>query len=117
MLHVQEIKDRFFSVKHSMVVRGTRYIPAVCYKLTSDLQRTVEGLVKEGLAAVYPQEVRFVSGVPYPVKRPEAAKGAAQWSSSVPVPQSKPIVPAPASASGKSGVKRLAKGAYARKMP
>jgi hypothetical protein len=114
MIKMPDTKGNFFSVKHSTTIRGAKHTPSVCYKLTSDLQSTVEEMAKgdNPLAHIYPEEVRFVTGVPYPVKKPVAAP-----SSSVPASKGKPASPAPAqvaAVAGKSGSKRSAKGAYAQ---
>jgi hypothetical protein len=53
---------QFFSVRYSCVISGQSFRPAVCYRLTADLQRVVEEMKEKGLARSYPSEVRFVSG-------------------------------------------------------
>jgi hypothetical protein len=80
MITMPETKHKFFSVKHTTKLGTARYIPAVCYKIPYSLQETVEGMAAQGLARVYAEEVRFVTGVPYPVKKP-AAEAAARPSS------------------------------------
>jgi hypothetical protein len=57
-------------VKHTTKLGAERYIPAVCYKIPYSLQETIEGMVAQGLARVFAEEVRFVTGVPYPLKKP-----------------------------------------------
>jgi hypothetical protein len=90
-----ETKYKFFSVKHTTRLGAERYIPAVCYKIPYSLQETVDGMAAQGLARVYAGEVRFVTGVPYPVKKP-AAEAAVQ-SSSVSAPKAEekagPVLP------------------------
>jgi hypothetical protein len=78
-----ETKHKFFSVKHTTKLGTARYIPAVCYKIPYSLQETIEGMAAQGLARVYAEEVRFVTGIPYPVKKPVTE--AAARPSSVPV--------------------------------
>jgi hypothetical protein len=86
MVTMPETKHKFFSVKHTTKLGTTRYIPAVCYKIPYSLQETIEGMAAQGLARVYAEEVRFVTGVPYPVKKPVTE--AAVRPSSVSVPKS-----------------------------
>jgi hypothetical protein len=83
MLKMPDTKPRYFSVTHSTKIQGAHYVPSVCYPLTNSLQATVEEMVKKDLAKTYPEKVRFVTGVPYPVKQPEAVP------SSAPVPNVK----------------------------
>jgi hypothetical protein len=65
---------KFFSVRYSCVISGQSFRPAVCYRLTGDLQKAVEDMVEKELARIYPSEVRFISGVAYPVQKPSATK-------------------------------------------
>ena len=51
-----------------------RFIPSVCYRLTHDTQAAVEKLALDGDARLYAEEVRFISGVPHPVKKPGQLK-------------------------------------------
>jgi hypothetical protein len=97
MISIPDNKGRFFSVKFTTTIHGAKYTPAICYKLTSDVQRVVEEMAKgeNPLARIYPEEVRFVTGVAYPVKKPGDGKAALRSSSaSAPqrgsVPVSKP---------------------------
>ena len=69
MLRTTESGGLFFSVTYTTSIGGVNHFPSVCYRLSGDLRPTVEGMVKEGLAKIYDGEVRFVSGVPYPVKK------------------------------------------------
>jgi hypothetical protein len=69
-------KGRFFSVKHSCAIGGQNFRPAVCYRLTGDLQKAVEEMQGNELARIYPAEVRFVSGVAYPIQKPAALRQA-----------------------------------------
>lgn len=57
------------------------YIPSVCYPLSQGLQPVIEEMAAKDMARVYPEKVRFVTGVPYPVKKPEAGAAALQPSS------------------------------------
>jgi hypothetical protein len=70
----------FFSVKRNMTIDGVPYRPAMCYPITSlAMERAVLDLIAKGEARGFAEEVRFVTGVPYPVKKtappaPAAAK-------------------------------------------
>ena len=79
-----DTKSRFFSVKYTMNIGMGRFIPSVCYKLTQDIQSAVEKLAAEGGAKLYTEQVRFISGVPCPLKKPEQPKPAAESSSASP---------------------------------
>jgi hypothetical protein len=70
MLKMPDTKARYFSVKHSTKIQGTRYTPSVCYPLSSGLQGVIEEMAAKGLAMIYPEKVRFVTGAPYPAKKP-----------------------------------------------
>jgi hypothetical protein len=74
MIQIPDTKPRFFSVKYGVHIDGVRYMPTVCYKLTGGLYDTVKGLEAKGLAKTYTEEMRFVTGTAYPVKKPEAAQ-------------------------------------------
>jgi hypothetical protein len=89
MLEVPDTKVRFFSVKHSTRVQGALYIPSVCYPLSQGLQPVVEEMAARDMARLYPEKVRFVTGIPYPVKKPETSAAALQ-PSSVSAPGAKP---------------------------
>jgi hypothetical protein len=65
---------KFFSVRCSCVINGQPFRPAVCYRLTGDLQKAVEEMKAKGLARIYSSEMRFVSGLAYPVQKPSAVK-------------------------------------------
>jgi hypothetical protein len=62
----------YFSVRFTTKMMGARFIPAVCYKLDDQLRPAVEKLAEQGEARLYPEEVRFVSGSPVPVKKSAA---------------------------------------------
>jgi hypothetical protein len=81
MLKMPDTKARFFSVKHSTKIQGAHYTPSVCYPLSSGLQAVIEELAAGDMARIYPEKVRFVTGVPYPVKKPEKSTAAVQPSS------------------------------------
>jgi hypothetical protein len=68
---------QFFSVKYNCIINGQSFRPAVCYRLTGDLQKVIEEMREKGLARIYPSEMRFVSGVAYPVQKPAAVKAGA----------------------------------------
>jgi hypothetical protein len=86
MIKMPDTKSKFFSVRYSVTIQGTRYVPSVCYPLTSSLQAAVEEMAAKDMAKVYLEKVRFVTGVPYPAGKHET--GAAR-ASSVPAPEVK----------------------------
>jgi hypothetical protein len=73
MLKSDAKKGGYFSVSYETTIGGERYRPVMCYRLKAVLEKPVADLAGKGLAKIYPEEVRFVSGVAYPVKQPEAA--------------------------------------------
>jgi hypothetical protein len=81
MLKMPNTKAKFFSVKNSTKIQGVHYIPSVCYPLTQGLQTVVEEMAAQDMARIYPEKVRFVTGVPYPVKKPETSAAVPQSSS------------------------------------
>lgn len=52
----------FFSVKTTMKIGDKIYKPCICYKVTKDLQLTIDKLVAEGKAYEYETEVFFQNG-------------------------------------------------------
>jgi hypothetical protein len=104
MLKMPDTTARFFSVTHSTKIQGERYIPSVCYPLSSGVQAAVEEMTTKGMARIYTEKVRFVTGIPFPVKKVEAA---APRPSSAPAPETggavKPPVKRNPSAPGKPG--------------
>jgi hypothetical protein len=75
----------FFSVVNPVKIGGVLYRPAVCYAVPGSLEDTIADLAAKGLVKIYPQEMRFVTGVAYPVKK-EAPQAAPQVQA-VPVPR------------------------------
>jgi hypothetical protein len=73
MIKAPETRGKFFSVSRDFTIQGVKFRPAICYPLKPLLQSAVEGLAGSGSAKIYAEKVRFVSGVAYPVKKPEAA--------------------------------------------
>jgi hypothetical protein len=71
MLKMPNTRSKYFSVKYGTKIQGMLYIPSVCYPLPSGLQTVIEDMAVDGLARIYTEKVRFVTGVPYPVKKPE----------------------------------------------
>jgi hypothetical protein len=61
------------------------YRVGVCYRLPGDIQGAVESLQAEGKARIYEEEMRIVSGVAYPAKKPPLPAAAA---AEAPVPAS-----------------------------
>jgi hypothetical protein len=72
-MKIEYPKQRFFSVKHTLVIEGIRFIPSVCYPLTGNLQNVILEAETKGLTRTYTEKMRFVSGVAYPVQKKEAA--------------------------------------------
>jgi hypothetical protein len=108
MIKMPDTKSKFFSVKYSTKIQGELYIPSVCYPLSQGLQAVIEEMAAKDLARVYPEKVRFVTGVPYPVKKPETGT-AAPRPSSVSTPETKagvkPVAEKSLSAAEKPGRK------------
>jgi hypothetical protein len=71
MIKMPDTKGKFFSVKYSTRIQGVLYIPSVCYPLSTGLQAVIEEMAAKDMAKIYTEKVRFVTGVPYPVKKPE----------------------------------------------
>jgi hypothetical protein len=71
MIKMPDTKSRFFSVKHSTRIQGALYIPSVCYPLSTGLQTVIEEMAAKDMARIYTEKVRFVTGIPYPVKKRE----------------------------------------------
>ena len=64
MLKTPETKGKFFAVKFSTVIQGMRHVPAVCYPVPAELQSAVDEMAAKGLARVFSEKVRFVTGSP-----------------------------------------------------
>jgi hypothetical protein len=92
MLKMPDAKMKYFSVKHSTKIQGVRYTPSVCYPLAQDLRAVIEKMASEDTARIYPEKVRFVTGAPYPVKKPETR---------APQPSSAPAAGVKTAAAGK----------------
>jgi hypothetical protein len=88
MIKMPDTKGKFFSVKYSTKIQGAFYIPSVCYPLPAGLQTVVEEMAANDLARIYTEKVRFVTGVPYPIRKPETG-AAASRSAAVPAPDTK----------------------------
>jgi hypothetical protein len=63
----------YFSVAYTVNIGQMRCIPQVCYRLSADLVPAVTKMSEDGLAKIYSEEQRFVSGAAYPVKKPPSA--------------------------------------------
>jgi hypothetical protein len=109
MVKMPDTKNKFFSVTHSTRIQGVQYIPSVCYPLSSGLQAAIEEMAANDMARIYPEKVRFVTGVPYPVKKPETGTAASRPSSAVQEAEAgstvQPAVRKPSAATEKSGRK------------
>lgn len=53
---------KFFAVKKVLKIGGRKHIPSVCYPITEDITGTISGLVTDGLATIFDEKVRFISG-------------------------------------------------------
>jgi len=95
----QESKAKYFSVTYTCNIGLARCVPQVCYEMSSDISATVEEMAGKGLARIYEEEMRFISGSPVPIKKPAAKTEAVSSAPSV----KPPIGPA---AAGKGGKKR-----------
>jgi hypothetical protein len=82
---MEQGKRRFFSVRNETIIGGTRYRPAVCYRISATLQTTIEELEKREQARTYSEETRFISGVAYPVKKAAPVTAALKAVPSAPV--------------------------------
>jgi hypothetical protein len=78
MIKMPDTKGKFFSVKYSTRIQGALYIPSVCYPLSTGLQTIIEEMASNDMARIYTEKVRFVTGIPYPVKKPETGMAALQ---------------------------------------
>jgi hypothetical protein len=103
MLKMPDTRGKYFSVKHSTKIQGAHYIPSVCYPLSLGLQAVVEKMAAEDTAKIYTEKVRFVTGVPYPARKPETSVAAQEEKAGTAVrpAAAKP----PAAAAGKPGRK------------
>jgi hypothetical protein len=59
---------KYFSVRSAQKIGGKVYRPSICYDLTTDLVRTMTALKEQGIAVLYVEKVRFVSGAVATVK-------------------------------------------------
>jgi hypothetical protein len=102
-----ESQARFFSVKHTTNIGGIgRFIPSVCYRLTQDIKAAVEKMAASGDAKLYNGEVRFVTGVAYPVKPPASPQGKTPSAS----PVQATAEPEKAGKSGRAGTRKGSSG-------
>jgi len=62
--------NKFFSLKYGATIGGEVFRPAMCYPMQTRLEDAIGKLVQKDMAAVYEQEVRFVSGAAVPVGPP-----------------------------------------------
>ncbi len=63
------MNDKWFSVKGDMSIGGVKFKSGVCYKVQSGHEKVIEELASKKMAAVYDTEVRFVTGVPIPIRK------------------------------------------------
>jgi hypothetical protein len=67
-------KPRFFSVSGEVKIGGVTRRSAVCYPIRDEsTEKAVLALVAEGRAQTYTEEVRFVTGVAYPMKKKDSS--------------------------------------------
>lgn len=67
----------FFHVTREIKIGNKVYIPCVQYKLTKELEATVQGLAKQNRAIILNDVVMFYNGAPVYPKKPEPVKKAA----------------------------------------
>lgn len=84
------MENRFFSVRQGVKINGAVYRPGICYPLNgASLERSVAALIASGDAAGYPEEVRFITGRPVPVRKAgDAPAGAKVQGRQLTVPSS-----------------------------
>jgi hypothetical protein len=69
-------RPRYFSVSNPVQIGMLIFRPAVCYPIAdAGMEQAVRDLADRGLAKLYPNEMRIVSGVAYPVNK-QSKKGA-----------------------------------------
>jgi hypothetical protein len=110
MLKTPDARGKFFSVSKGVSIQGTKFNPAICYPLTDVLRPVIEKLEAAGMARTYTEKMRFVSGVAYPVRKPETGSAAKQTSSASrsevkPGATVKPVVKKSTSPTDKTGRK------------
>jgi hypothetical protein len=88
---------KYFSLKNSCLINGERFSNGIAYPLKSSLERAVTDLVEKGEARMFDGPVRFVSGVPVPLRKQDAPAPAPV----VPVAASEPLRTAAYAASDK----------------
>jgi hypothetical protein len=66
----EDTKVTYFSVAYTTIVGQMRCVPQVCYKMNDEIRGAVEKMAQDGLAKIYQEEVRFISGVAAPIKKP-----------------------------------------------
>jgi hypothetical protein len=97
----------YFSVKFSTNIGGSNFRPSVCYPIPESLHIAIIGMAEKGLAKLYTEEVRFVSGVALPVKvtiaQPEQQQPSLGFS---PLPQPPVVTAQPVAPSGKKRGKK-----------
>jgi hypothetical protein len=72
-----KLAGMFFSVLNPLKIAGVLYHPSVCYPVPGSLENTIADLAGKGLVRVYQEEMRFVTGIAYPVK-PKAPQATVQ---------------------------------------
>jgi len=76
--------EQYFSTKYVLIILGVRYIPSVCYKLDETIEPTIRELAEKGEVRLYAEKVRFVNGVPIPIKRDAEVIGSNAGKESLP---------------------------------
>lgn len=71
MIKMPQTAENFFSVSISCVFNGHKFRPGVCYKLSGGIKEAVKSMEKNGQAKIYAEEMRFVTGVPHPIRKAE----------------------------------------------
>ena len=106
-----ETKTGYFSVTYMATVGQMRCVPQVCYKLDDSIRGAIERMAANGLARIYDEEVRFISGAPVPLNKPVASRTvqAATGSTVIHKAADTPVGPQIVRPAGKRGGKRTAR--------
>lgn len=59
------VKPAFFSVKNPVMIAKSKRVPSICYPILETERKSIEELASAGLAVLYTNKVRFISGKPY----------------------------------------------------
>jgi hypothetical protein len=68
--------QKFFTVNVSVTAGGASFRPGICYSLEPSIEPAIMKMVENKQARLFDEEVRIVSGKPYPVNKPLAQPSA-----------------------------------------